>query len=112
MRCRGLPLLVALGSLAAAAAGPAHAAAPQAATDAFRVTAPRGAWTRAADLDPPGRLTWVLMDPRVTTAQLRVEFLGVRATTPDAAFAELLGRERADILERAGRLPGVERGEF
>ncbi len=93
-------------------AGRAVAAPAFAATDAFRVTAPRAPWTRAADLDPPGRLTWTLSDPRATTAQLRVEFVGVHALDAAGAVAEILGREQADVADRALHAPGTERGSF
>jgi len=115
MRCsrataRGAAVVMALALLVGGRS--AHAAPATAGTDAFRVAAPRAPWVRAADLDPPGRLTWVLSDPKVTTAQLRVEFVGVRDTTVVGALAELLGRERADVNDRTQRLPGAERGAF
>jgi hypothetical protein len=87
-------------------------AAAFAATDAFRVTAPKAPWARAADLDPPGRLTWTLTDPSATTAQLRVEYIGVRSAVPESALAEVLGRERADIALRSEKVSQLERGAF
>jgi hypothetical protein len=111
MRCSVATALATFALLATFARG-AAAAPAVAATDAFRVAAPRAPWTRAADLDPPGRLTWTITDPRVTTAQLRAEFVGVRAATPESAFAELLGRERADIAARSAQVSQLERGSF
>jgi hypothetical protein len=101
-------------ALALALAPPAArpAAADTASTGAFHVTAPTGGWKRSANLDPPGRLTWTVDDPTATTAVLRVEFVGVRARTADAAVSEILGREKAEITSRAERDPAITRGDF
>src|SRR5260221_9781648 len=105
----GLTLVLAL-VLALAGSGPA--AADTAATGAFRVTPPSGGWKRAPDLDPPGRLTWIVSDVRATTAVLRAEFVGVHATTADAAVSEILNREKAAIQARVERDPAIKRGDF
>jgi len=99
-------------ALALAPAGAGRAVADTASTGAFRVSAPSGGWKRAADLDPPGRLTWTVDDVRATTAVLRAEFVGVHAPTADAAVAEILNRERATITARTERDPAITRGDF
>jgi hypothetical protein len=102
-----LVLLVAVVALPGAAR-----AADTVSTGAFRVVAPAGPWKRAADLDPPGRLTWTITDPKATTAQLRVEFVGVRATTAPAAVEEILRVEKAGILARSTNNARITHGEF
>ena len=103
----------ALVLLVAVVAPPGAArAATTVSTGAFRVEAPAGPWKRAADLDPPGRLTWAITDPKATTAQLRVEFVGVRAATAPAAVEEILRVEKAGILARATNNARITHGEF
>ena len=103
-------LLAGLVAGAALFASLAHAG--EAGTDAFTLKAPGGAWKRATQLDPPGRLSWATTDPKATSGQLRVSFDGVIPLDPRAAVAELLEREKNIIRLRSENTDGVERGEF
>jgi hypothetical protein len=109
MRPLSILVIMAIAGVAGFA-GAAHAG--EAATDAFSVKAPGGAWKRAAAMDPPGRLSWATTDPKATSGQLRVSFVGVIALDPRAAVSEVLEREKTIVRFRSENVDGVERGEF
>ncbi|MEP7028754.1 MAG: hypothetical protein ABI960_09190 [Candidatus Eisenbacteria bacterium] len=107
---RALAGLALGGALLLLAAPPARAA--EAGTDAFTLEAPSGRWKRATAMDPVGRLTWTIDDPKSTTGQLRAEYVGVRATDPARAVAELLDAEKRQVRNGSDRVEGVDRGAF
>ena len=106
MRSSALAALLFIGLFAPAAR------AEKLATDAYEVSAPGGAWKRAAELDPPGRLTWNTTDLKQTRGQIRVDFVGAPGATKEQAAARFLDLEKARVRATENQSKTGERTAF
>ena len=81
-------------------------------TDAWTIVAPAKPWTATTTLEPAGERSWSFGGTSPSRARLKVGYVSVLPRDRGAAVAELLGIEKAAVVEALSSLAGTHQGPF